>query len=899
MAAEGGTAWHALEAADVFARLSTTAGGLGAEEAEERLARHGPNRLPSPPRPGAIRRLVAQVRNPLVLVLVGAAAVSAAIGHPTDALVTLGVVVVNALIGFLQEGRAERALDAIRAMIAPSATVLRGGERLRVPAEAVVPGDIVLIEAGDRVPADLRLVEARGLRIDEAALTGESVPVDKGSEATASDVPLGDRTSMAFSGTIVAAGRGTGVAVATGAASEIGRISALVDSVGRMATPLVRQMDEFARRITAAVLAGSALVLAVAVLVRGEAPGDAFMIVVGIAVAAIPEGLPAVMTIALAVGVERMAARRAIVRRLPAVETLGSVSVVCSDKTGTLTRNEMTVTAVVLAGRRLAVEGLGYAPAGGFRMGGEAVDPGTDPDLCDLARAALLCNDADIRHVETGWHAAGDPMEAALVAFAAKAGQDPALVRGAYRRLDEVPFDARHRTMTTLNATPEGGRLVVVKGAPEVLIAACGAQAGPGGPVPLDGAGWQAAVQALAEDGQRVIAFASAEAPAGTRTLEEASPQGRLVLLGLVGLMDPPRAEVPAAVAECRAAGIAVKMITGDHAATALAIARHLKLADEPVVVVDGQALDRLDAAGLRRVAREATVFARTSPEHKLRLIEALQADGSVVAMTGDGVNDAPALRRADIAVAMGAKGTEAAKEASDIVLADDSFASIVAAVREGRTVYDNIVKVIAWTLPTDGGEALAIVAAVFLGLPLPVTPLQILWINMVTAVALGLVLAFEPTEPGAMRRGPRPAGTPLLDRRALARILFVSVLMVAGIFGVYGVAVWRGHDVATARTLVVDAVVAMEIAYLFSVRYVHGPSLTWRGAAGTPAVLLGIGLVAAAQGAFTYWPPLQQLFGTRPLGLWDGMAAIGVGVALFLVVEAEKRLTGGIARPR
>ncbi len=890
--------WHAVAPEVVLDALETTADGLSDVEAARRLEVHGPNRLPEGRRRSALVRFLLQFHNLLIYVLLGAAALAAVTGHPTDALVVLAVVLLNAIIGFVQEGRAEEALAAIRGMIDPHASVIRGGRRVTIGADAVVPGDIVLLEAGDRVPADLRLIRARNLRIDEAILTGESVPVDKATAAAAAGVALGDRLSMAFSGTFVTAGQATGVAVATGAATELGRISTLIGAVEQLATPLVRQMDQFARQITVAVLAVSVLVFAYAVFAQAYGLDDAFMAVVGLAVAAIPEGLPAVMTIALAVGVRRMARRNAIIRRLPAVETLGSVSVICSDKTGTLTRNEMMVARVVTADRKANVGGTGYAPEGEFSTTGERLDPAADPVLEELTLASLLCNDAQLRTADGSWIVDGDPMEGALVSLAVKAGHDDAAARSSFVRLDEIPFDSRHRYMATLHRRDGRAPVAYVKGAPERILAMCASAATLDGERPLDASAWHHHVETLARDGQRVIAVARRSLSPEARAIQPADVDGGLTLLGLVGLIDPPRPEAIAAIAECKAAGIRVKMITGDHAATARAIAIKLGLADDPKAVT-GHDLDGVEGDGFHHLAQQAVVFARTSPEHKLRLVESLQRDGSVIAMTGDGVNDAPALKRADVGVAMGGKGTEAAKEASEMVLADDNFASIVAAVREGRTVYDNLTKVIAWTLPTNGGEAFTIILAILFGLTLPVTPVQILWINMVTAVALGLTLAFEPTEPGAMRRPARPSGTAILSGRLLWRILFVSGLMVAGTFGIFVWALSRELPLETARTMAVNAIVVMEIFYLFSVRYVHGTSLTWTGVLGTRAVLIGVGIVIVAQLAFTYLPPLQAVFGSRSVSLADGLAIIGIGVVMLVIVEVEKAIAHWLAERR
>jgi magnesium-transporting ATPase (P-type) len=835
-------------------------------------------------------RLLQQFRNLFIYVLLAAALIALLLGHPVDAIVILAVVVINAAIGFVQEGRAEQALDAIRAMIDPRATVIRDGHRLTIAAEDIVPGDIVVLEAGDRVPADLRLLRQRSLRIAEAALTGESVAVEKHVDPVAADAPLGDRQSMAYSGTLVTGGQGTGVAVGTGSATELGRISALLEEVGRLETPLTRQMDRFARALTLVIVAVCVLVFAWAHLRHGYPVNEAFMVVVGLAVAAIPEGLPAILTITLAIGVSRMARRNAIVRRLPAVETLGSVSVICSDKTGTLTRNEMMVAGIVTADDVCTVTGTGYEPVGRFLRGAVEIEPRERPALDALARAAVLCNDAELRDTNGVWTIDGDPMEGALVSFGVKAGHEAGRLRRELPRDDAIPFDAAYRFMATLHHDHTGEAFVLIKGAPEQVLQMCADQRVGLGTAPLARAFWLDQIEQLATQGQRVLAFATRSMPAGRTSLAFEDVQSGATFLGLTGMIDPPRAEAIEAVRDCAAAGIRVVMITGDHARTAQAIARQLGLGDSPRVA-EGASLDGLDAQALRTLAREVTVFARTTPEHKLRLVEALQSDGAVVAMTGDGVNDAPALKRADVGVAMGDKGTEAAKEAAEMVLADDNFASIVAAVREGRTVYDNIVKVIGWTLPTNGGEALAIIAAIAFGLALPITPLQILWINMITAVALGLTLAFEPTEPGTMRKPPRSPGEPLLTPYLIWRVVLVSLLVVTGVFGMFFWAESRGLPIETARTMAVNTIVVMEVFYLFSVRYLHGSSLTLRGLLGTRAVLIGVTAVTVAQFALTYWPPLQRVFSTAAVSLLDGVAIVAVGVALLLVLETEKRL--------
>ena len=845
--------------------------------------------LPEPPRNPAYKRFLLQFHNLLIYVLMAAGLVSIALGHPVDAIVIAAVVLVNAIIGFVQEGRAEQALAAIHAMVTPRASVLRNGKRVTIPAERLVRGDIVLLESGDRAPADIRLLHCRNLHVDESMLTGESAPVEKHTAPVAQGAPLAERTSMTYSGCFVTTGQGVGVAVATAAGTELGRIGALLGAVKSLRTPLIAQMDRFARQVTIIILMLSVAAVMFAVFFRGYSAAEAFMIAVGLAVAAIPEGLPAILTITLSIGVQRMAKRNVIIRKLPAVETLGSVSVICSDKTGTLTRNEMTARSVVTADAQYEIGGEGYIPAGEVTRGGELVDPTAEPLLAELGRAALLCNDSDLRAENGSWRIDGDPMEGALLALARKMKMDPGELRNAYPRIDEIPFDAQHRFMATLHHDGAEKSFIAVKGAPERIVEMCASIRGVGRDEPIDRDAWREAADLLAAQGQRVLGFAVRDAFTGD-SLSFADVEGGLVLLGLVGFIDPPRPEAIDAIAECQAAGVRVIMITGDHAVTAREIGQMLGLARNPIVRT-GQDLDRVSDEALAAIVRETSIFARTTPEHKLRLVTALQAERLTVSMTGDGVNDAPALKRADVGVAMGQKGTEAAKEAAEIVLADDNFASIVAAVHEGRTVYDNLVKVISWTLPTNGGEALTILLAISLGATLPITPVQILWINLVTAVALGTTLAFEPAEPGLMTRPPRPRNAPLLSADLMWRIFFVSLLFVAGAFGVFQWALGQGLPLETARTLVVNTIVVMEIFYLFSVRYVHGTSLTWRGVLGAPAVFIGVGLCVLAQLAFTYVPLLNSAFASAPLSLTEGLIVIGVGISMLVIVEIEKRV--------
>lgn len=884
-----------MSPADALLRVHSTDRGLASEEALTRLDRHGANRLALDKPVPWWRRAAAQFQNLLIGVLLMAVGITLFIGHTLDAMVILAVVLLNVGIGVLQEGKAERALQAIRHLLAPHALVWRDGRLAEIDATGLVPGDVLQLASGDSVPADARLLRAQRLCIDESALTGESVPVDKSLAAVPATATLADRTCMVHAGTLVTQGQALALVVATGSQTEVGRIGRLLATVEPGSTPLVRQMAQLTRWITLAILATAALLFVFGTWVRGGAAADMFMNAVGLAVAAIPEGLPAIMTITLAIGVQRMAARHAVIRRLPAVETLGAVTVICSDKTGTLTRNEMTVQQVILAGERIDVEGAGLSPLGSLHRMGHVLQTAelhrTAPALLALAEAAALCNDASLHDDGPGgsWRVAGDPTEGALLTLAMKAGLVPAELAAERPRTGAIPFESEHRYMATVHEVGSD-EIILVKGAPERVLAMCHDVMGFHGEVQeLDPVHWHEVIDEQARAGRRVLALARCTR-LGRGPLEPVELKGGLTLLGLVGLIDPPRDEAVAAVARCLQAGIRVKMITGDHALTAAAIARQLGMANT-VHAVGGPEIETLDDARLREVVQKADVFARASPEHKLRLVRALQAQGEVVAMTGDGVNDAPALRQADVGVAMGRKGTEAAKQAGAVVLADDNFASIAHAVEEGRTVHDNLRKTIAFLLPVNGGESLSLLTAVLLGLALPISAAQILWVNMVSSVALAMVLAFEPAETDVMRRPPRKADEPLLSRFVVWRIGLVSALFLAGIFGMFEWALSRGAGVEAARTLAVNTLVAMEVFYLFSVRHLKAPSFTSQGVRGTPLVLLAVSAVVLLQAFFTYAPPMQTLFNTRPLQAFELVAAAGAGLALLVVLEIEKRI--------
>jgi magnesium-transporting ATPase (P-type) len=887
-AEEDAVPWYALEVEAVLARLNTSDSGLTGDEPAARLDQFGPNRLQPPKPKSALVRFAQQFNNVLIYVLLGAAVVTGLLQHWLDTSVIIGVVIINAAIGFLQEGKAERALDAIRSMLSMQALALRDGKRLLLPAEELVPGDIVYLRSGDKVPADIRLVQAKTLQIQEAALTGESLPVTKEVAAISADAALGDRRSMAYSSTLVTYGQGCGVVVHTGDKTEIGRISAMLADVQLLVTPLLKQMATFGQWLTGAIVVVATITFVFGIFVHGYSAEDMFLASVGLAVAAIPEGLPAIMTITLAIGVQHMAHRRAIVRRLPAVETLGSVSVICSDKTGTLTKNEMTVQTLVTAQNLLEVDGVGYAPYGNISRGNVQVTVSNDSLLREIALAAALCSEAGLHESDEGWVVDGSPTEGALLAVAMKAGLDPAFEARALPRTDLIPFESEHRCMGTLHHDHAGRGFIFVKGAPERILGMCDRQRTSAGDEALDGTYWHQRMEDIAARGQRVLALASNTTSSDHTELSFHDIEGGMRLLGMFGLADPPRQEAIDAVASCQAAGIRVKMITGDHATTAGAIGRVIGLSTEGGILT-GRELDALSEAELRERALQVDIFARTSPEHKLHLVQALQATNHVVAMTGDGVNDAPALKRADVGVAMGKKGTEAAKEAAEMVLADDNFASIADAVEEGRAVYDNIKKAIIFILPTNGGEALTIMAAIALGHMLPITPVQILWVNMVTAVTLALALAFEPAERHVMQRSPRAPQEPLLSGFLLWRIVFVSAILVVGTFGLYLWARNLGADVALARTVAVNTLVMFEVFYLFNSRFLRQSVFNLAGLLGSRPALLASVIVISLQIAFTYAPPLQYLFDSRSLDLQTWLLIVAVASSVLWLVELEK----------
>ncbi len=869
-----GRTHHDLPVPELLLLLGTDPDdGLSEGEATARLHRYGANELPRVATAGPLRRLLRQMHNPLVYVLLAAGTVTALLGEVVDTSVILGVVVVNTVVGFIQESKAESALEALMSMVATNARVVRDGRQERMRSEGLVPGDLVVLEAGDKAPADTRVVRQVELRVDESALTGESLPVAKDEVALPQTTPVADRRNMVHAGTLVTAGSGAGIVVATGAATELGQIHRLVGGTRTLATPLTRKLARFSALLTAAILVLAGFTFAVGV-VRGESATEMFTAAVALAVGAIPEGLPAAVTITLAIGVARMARRRAVIRRLPAAETLGSATVICADKTGTLTENRMSVTTVWTNSRETPMR-ADESDECRRRLA-------DDSALRWCLLAGANCNDSRLSDSGDG---IGDPTETAMLTAARRYGVE---LQG-LPRLDTLPFSSERQYMATSHTDPATGEeIVLVKGATERVIGLCRSQMSADGTVhPLDPGPVLAASEQLASRGLRVLATAVGRLePRGGVELLDATAE--LTFTGLQGMLDPPRPTAAAAVATCRAAGLAVKMITGDHATTARTIAGTIGLLDGDGAVLTGAELELLDDDELPDVAERVSVFARVSPEQKLRLVVALQAHGHIVAMTGDGVNDAPALRQADIGVAMGRNGTEVAAEAGDMVLTDDDFATIEAAVEEGRGVFDNLTKFIVWTLPTNAGEALVILVAVLLGSTLPILPTQILWINMTTAVALGLTLAWEPKEPGVMTRPPREPGRSLLTGTLVLRTLLVSALLVTGAWWVFQYEYGRGASVEASRTAAVNLFVMVEAFYLVGCRSLTS-SVRRIGFLSNPWLLLGLALQALGQAALTYLPALNRLFQTAPIGVDVWLRILAVAVAAALLVSADK----------
>ncbi|TVR79795.1 MAG: cation-transporting P-type ATPase [Saprospirales bacterium] len=874
--------WHTLNVDEALQKLSTSkSDGLSKEEAEKRISTYGKNELPVEKQESNLVKFLKQFHNILIYVLITAAVITAFLDHWVDTFVILAVVMVNAIVGYIQEGKAEEALEQLRKMLSPMATVVRDGSRKEIPASNLCPGDIVLLKSGDRVPADLRLIEARSLRIEEAILTGESEAVEKQTDPIDGGSSLGDRTNLAFSGTMVTYGRGTAVVTGTGMNTELGKIRELISEVQKLTTPLLRQMDRFAKWLSVIIVVMAVVILLVGWLIGGQDPADLFLSVIALAVASIPEGLPAIMTITLALGVRKMAGRNAIIRKLPAVETLGSVSIICTDKTGTLTRNEMMVTRVVTPSSSFKVSGDGYGPQGEFspeESDGKTINPAEHPDLLRMLDSAYYCNDSEVDQDENGqWVLKGEPTEGALIALCAKAD----LNNGKGKRLDSIPFESENKYMATLHDFGKGDRRILVKGAPEKILAFSNLNED-------EKVKWKKRMEKMAAAGLRVMGFAERTADDHYHSLNKSDVESGLKLLGMAGIIDPPRPEAIQSIEDCKSAGIQIKMITGDHAITASAIGQKIGIENSEKVITGEQLSQFQTDEEWEKAAHDYSIFARTNPEHKLRLVEAYQRKGLIVAMTGDGVNDAPALKRADVGVAMGIKGTEVTKNAADMVLADDNFQSIASAVEEGRTIYNNLQKAILFILPTNGAEALLVMSSIMVGFTLPITPVQVLWVNMVTAVTLALALAFEPPEKNIMKIPPRNPEAPVIGGYFLWRIAFVSIL-VAGFSTILFFYFKESMGVEFARTIALNTLVAGQVFYLFNSRYLTAGSLSFEGIFGNKMVLYAAAALLILQLGLTYLPFMQNWFETHPLKLYHWGILTVSGVLVFLLVELEK----------
>ncbi|QCR21376.1 cation-transporting P-type ATPase [Pontibacter sp. SGAir0037] len=883
--------WHSLEAEEVLDKIQVSAAdGLSDQEVKKRQEQYGLNIMTPKKQQSAFIRFMLQFHQPLIYILLAATVVTIFLEEYIDAIVIFAVVFINAIIGFVQESKALQAIDALSKSMTARAQVIRNGNKQNIDARELVPGDIVLVQSGDKFPADVRLVQERDMKVDESALTGESVAVEKNTEPVAADNVLGDRLCMGFSSTVVTYGQGKGVVIATGDHTEVGKIQQSIATAQDLETPLTKKIKDFSHLLLWVILGLSVVVFAIG-LWRGEGIGETFMMAVALAVGAIPEGLPVAVTIMLALGVSKMASRRAIIRKLVAVETLGSTNVICSDKTGTLTENQMTVQQLWAGGKTYSANGLGYRPEGEIQENEQQVDLSTNKALALCLQAGLLCNDSTLKEKEGKWSIEGDPTEGALLVSARKAGFESKKLEQDHPRQDTIPFESEYQYMATLHKGAPA--LIFLKGSVEAVLERCNQVMQPDGALTaVDKEAINQQVELMAGDGLRVLAFAMAEAPEGITGIDHQDTSADLVFLGLQGMIDPPRQEAVEAVKLCQQAGIDVKMITGDHAITAAAIASQIGLnghrENGKLVAITGKELQQIEDKQLEEVAENISVFARVSPDQKLRLVKALQARDKIVAMTGDGVNDGPALKQANIGIAMGITGTDVAKDASDMVLTDDNFSSIEGAVEEGRSVFDNLTKFIVWTLPTNLGEGLIILFAVILGTQLPVLPVQILWINMTTAVLLGLTLAFEPKEPGIMDRPPRPAGEPILTKDLVMRTLMVGAILLIASFGLYLYEKQQGATITEAQTVATTVLVVLEAFYLLSCRSLVRP-VSEIGFFTNMWVYYGIAAMLFFQALFIYTPFMNTLFSSSPLDAMQVLRIFGAGLVLLIIVTVEK----------
>lgn len=891
--------WHAIDYEEVLNKLESSLNGLSPGIIKERIGQYGKNELQRKNKDGILKVLWRQINNPLIWVLVGSGTLAVALGKITDGIVVLSVVIVNSIIGFIQEYKAGRAIEALSSMVPENAAVIRGGNVISIPVSEIVPGDIVQIAAGERIPADMRIIHQKNLQVEEAALTGESLPSQKRIEAVRPDTGIGDRKCMVYSGTLVVSGTATAVAVNTGMQTELGKISGMLDETVDLDTPLTQKLALIGKYLTIGIVAITLIIIAVGTyraigqgIAVTDALKDSIVFAIALAVGAIPEGLPAVVTIALAIGVQRMAKRKAIIRKLPAVETLGSTTVICSDKTGTLTRNEMTVSVLWNNTYTIQVTGVGYAKTGTFWHNGVELDS-LPEEMEILLKNAILCSDANVIYEEDSYSISGDPTEVALVVAGAKAGISSDALRHGIPRKDVIPFDSEKQFMATLNDN------IILKGAPEVVLKHCTMHIGG---IALDSPKIISQIELLGSRGMRVLAIAQ-KTPGKINELSDYDIESGFEFIGLVAMIDPPRAEAIEAIKACHEAGIIVKMITGDHHATAGAIGMELGLSANGNTIT-GLALSKMDDEELDKAIKSTNIFARVAPEHKLRLVKALQKNKEIVAMTGDGVNDAPSLKQSNVGVAMGITGTSVSKESADIVLADDNFSSITAAVEEGRRVYDNLLKSLAFLLPTNLGLAFILVYGIMFfpfnpvtkELLLPMLPTQLLWINLVAAIALALPLSFEVKEPDVMKRPPRKPDAALFNGFVTFRVFFVSILMTAGTIALFsreyaqalegGMA--QADALARSQTMAVTFIIFFQIFYLINCRSLKD-SVFSIGVFSNKFIFFGVTAVLLLQALFVYLPIMQKIFGTASLDVWDLWISFITGSAIFVIISIEK----------
>lgn len=876
--------WYSINLKTVIEDLSSDKDkGLTSELVSERLNEFGSNILPQKNKENALVRFFRHFNDILIYILFIAAIISAILGHYADTIVIVVVAVINASIGFFQENKAEKALDDIKRLLSLKATVVRDGERLDIDAEKITVGDIVLLRPGDKVPADLRLLETNNLKIEESLLTGESLPSEKKEETLSEDTMLGDRLNMAFSSTTVSSGTGKGIIVATGAHTEIGKINTMISETEQMTTPLLKQTSKFGKTISMVIVVIAVLIYVFGYFFRDYDSNELLMSVIGLAVAAIPEGLPAILSIILAIGVQNMAKRNAIIRTLPSVETLGSVSVICSDKTGTLTKNEMTVQTVTTRDNDFKVSGTGYKPEGKITLCGNNVDFTKERVLTKLIDCFYYCNDASLGISEGDqWIVKGDPTEGALITLYDKANLNELNIQ----RLSTIPFDSEYKYMAILADTGEK-KIIFIKGAPDRLLDMAYRERSEEGVKEFNRNYWEDKITEIARTGQRTIGAAYKIVDDTVTRITHEDIHDNIIFLGLAGIIDPPREEAIEAVRICKEAGITVKMITGDHIDTAKAIGLEMGIGNGKDAL-QGKDLENMNEEQLVVVAQQYDIFARTSPEHKLRLVKALQSKGSISAMTGDGVNDAPALKRADVGIAMGIKGTEVTKESSEMVLADDNFSTIAAAVEEGRRVYDNLKKTILFILPTNGAESFLIIASILFGTLMPLTPVQILWVNMVTSVTVSLALAFEKTEPDVMKRPPRSSDAPLLNGYFIWRILFVSLLIGGGTLLMNINLLNKGISENIVKTITVQTIVITQLFHLFNSRSISKFAIN-KDFFTNKAVFVVTVLLIIFQMCITYVPFMNNIFGTYPLEIHYWIYPLLMGIIVFIVVEIEK----------